>query len=100
MCICFPRGRAPQPLITHLIRRDTNQKRQKLEKKEETKLEQEMKHVPPCWAKNIKEVLFTEAQIQARVDEMALEISRDYEGEEVRICLNKSGQQRTLSPAF
>jgi len=42
-----------------------------------------MVNCPKEWAGHIEKVLFTEDQIQVRVKELALQISKDYQGQSI-----------------
>jgi len=57
----------------------------------------ELAKVAPEYARNIGSVLFTEAQLQARVKELAAEISRDFAGEHVIVVGLLSGAFMALA---
>ncbi|GBG26768.1 Hypoxanthine-guanine phosphoribosyltransferase [Hondaea fermentalgiana] len=49
---------------------------------EETELSEEMK-LQHAWSCNIERVIFTEAQLKKKVKEMAIQISKDFEGKQL-----------------
>jgi len=46
-------------------------------------LKQARETIPPQWAKSLKTILFPQQKIEARLKEMAAEISHDYQGKEI-----------------